>query len=45
MPKNYPYVDIDGNKYWDGGILSNTPIREVLSEHSKLWVERLGNRF
>jgi NTE family protein len=41
VPKNYPYVDIDGNKYWDGGILSNTPIREVLSEHSKLWVERL----
>ena len=41
VPKNYPYVDIEGNKYWDGGILSNTPIREVLSEHSKLWVERL----
>ncbi|HJS64368.1 MAG TPA: patatin-like phospholipase family protein [Nitrososphaeraceae archaeon] len=42
VPKNYPYVDINGNKYWDGGILSNTPIREVLSEHSKLWVKRLG---
>lgn len=42
IPKNYPYVDIDGIKYWDGGILSNTPIRELLSEHSKLWVERLG---
>jgi NTE family protein len=41
VPKNYPYVDIEGNKYWDGGILSNTPIREVLSEHSKLWVEKL----
>lgn len=42
VPKNYPYVDIDGHKYWDGGILSNTPIREVLSEHSKFWVEKLG---
>lgn len=41
VPKNYPYVDIEGNKYWDGGILSNTPVREVLSEHSKLWVEKL----
>lgn len=42
VPKNYPYVDIDGNKYWDGGILSNTPVREVLSEHSKFWVDRTG---
>jgi NTE family protein len=42
VPKNYPYIEIDGNKYWDGGILSNTPVREVLSEHSKFWTERLG---
>ena len=42
VPKHYAYVDIDGNKYWDGGILSNTPVREVLSEHSKFWVDRLG---
>ncbi len=42
VPKHYPYVNIGGNKYWDGGILSNTPVREVLSEHSKFWVEVLG---
>lgn len=42
VPKNYPYVGINGSKYWDGVILSNRPIRGVLSEHSKLWVERLG---
>jgi predicted acylesterase/phospholipase RssA len=42
VPKHYSYVDIDGNKYWDGGILSNTPVREVLSRHSKFWVDRLG---
>jgi predicted acylesterase/phospholipase RssA len=42
VPIHYPYVDIDGNKYWDGGILSNTPVREVLSEHSKFWVKELG---
>lgn len=41
VPKHYSYVTIDGNKYWDGGILSNTPVREVLSEHSKFWADRL----
>ncbi len=42
VPKHYSYVYIGGNKYWDGGILSNTPVREVLSEHSKFWADRLG---
>jgi len=42
VPKHYSYVNIGGNKYWDGGILSNTPVREVLSEHSKFWADRLG---
>jgi hypothetical protein len=41
VPIHYAYVDIGGKKYWDGGILSNTPIREVLSEHSKFWVKEL----
>jgi NTE family protein len=42
VPKHYAYVDIGGKKYWDGGILNNTPVREVLSEHSKFWVGKLG---
>lgn len=42
VPKHYAYVDIGGKKYWDGGILSNTPVREVLSEDSKFWVGTLG---
>ena len=39
--KHYPYVDIAGNKYWGWGILSNTPVRELMSEHSKFWVRKL----
>ena len=42
VPKNFAYEEIDGDKFWDGGIISNTPIREVLSEHSKFWTEKLG---
>jgi NTE family protein len=42
VPKNFAYEEINGYKYWDGGILSNTPVREVLSEHSKFWTEKLG---
>ena len=37
IPINYPYVYINGNKYWDGGILSNTPLRELISCHNTFW--------
>lgn len=37
IPFNYPYVEINGNKYWDGGILSNTPVRELISSHNSFW--------
>ena len=40
VPINYSYVEIDGQKYWDGGILSNTPVRELLSEHSLYWTQK-----
>ena len=29
IPINYPYMEINEKKYWDGGILSNTPIKRT----------------
>ncbi len=30
LPPGFPSVDIDGEAYWDGGIVSNTPLQYVL---------------
>ena len=30
LPPGFPAVEIDGEYYWDGGLLSNTPLTEVL---------------
>ena len=37
IPINYSYIEINGSKYWDGGILSNTPVRELISSHRTFW--------
>lgn len=33
LPPGFPPVVIDGASYWDGGILSNTPLQYVLDNH------------
>lgn len=40
IPINYQYMEINENKYWDGGILSNTPVRELISNHTTFWTKR-----
>lgn len=32
LPPGFPPVEIDGEFYWDGGLVSNTPLRYVLDE-------------
>jgi NTE family protein len=32
LPPAFPSVEIDGHHYWDGGILSNTPLDVVLDD-------------
>lgn len=33
LPPAFPPVQIDGEYYWDGGVVSNTPLMEVLRAH------------
>jgi NTE family protein len=33
----YDYKQIGGRKFWDGGLLSNTPFRELLQAHQEYW--------
>src|SRR5690606_13908319 len=32
LPPAFPPVEIDGEYYWDGGLVSNTPLALVLQE-------------
>jgi NTE family protein len=35
LPPGFPAVHIDGEDYWDGGIVSNTPLQYVLDTHPR----------
>jgi NTE family protein len=37
FPVYFDYEVVDGRKFWDGGILSNTPLRELLQSHRDYW--------
>jgi NTE family protein len=39
FPVYFDYEVIDGRKFWDGGILSNTPLRELLQAHRDYWLK------
>jgi NTE family protein len=54
MPDLYRYATLDDESlkhderekmrtYWDGGVSSNTPLRELISQHKKYWVEYIGH--
>jgi NTE family protein len=30
LPPGFPAVEIDGEHYWDGGLVSNTPLEYML---------------
>jgi NTE family protein len=37
IPITYDYQEISGRKFWDGGVLSNTPLRELVGKHKDFW--------
>jgi NTE family protein len=36
LPPGFPAVEIEGEHYWDGGLVSNTPLRWVVDSHPQL---------
>jgi NTE family protein len=42
-PEFYDYEEISGRKFWDGGMLSNTPIRELIQSHKDFWEYKIGS--
>lgn len=43
IPEFYVYEDVDGRKFWDGGLLSNTPIKELFNAHKSFWERKIGS--
>jgi NTE family protein len=35
LPPGFPPIEIDGEHYWDGGLVSNTPLQYVLDQPGK----------
>jgi hypothetical protein len=43
LPEFYDYKEIGGRKFWDGGLLSNTPFRELLQAHQEYWMSVMSH--
>jgi len=35
LPPGFPAIEIDGEYYWDGGLVSNTPLLQVLNDRPR----------
>jgi NTE family protein len=38
LPEFYDPKEIGGRMFWDGGLLSNTPLRDLIQSHREYWV-------
>ena len=41
IPLTYDYQEIGGRKFWDCGLLSNTPLRELIGRHKSFWEDEI----
>lgn len=44
LPQLYFTQMIDGRKFWDGGLLSNTPFRELLESYQEYWIDKVSKK-
>ena len=44
LPPGFPPVEIDGEHYWDGGLVSNTPLQYVLDQPGQPAAARVPGR-
>jgi len=44
VPEAYAYEDVEQRKFWDGGLLSNTPIKELVYAHQRFWEKKIGSQ-
>lgn len=42
IPIFYKFREIEGRQFCDGGILSNTPFKELLKSHQDYWTTKVG---
>ena len=44
LPPGFPAVEIDGEHYWDGGLVSNTPLQWVIESDARAGHARVSGR-
>ena len=44
LPEVYAYEEVDGRMFCDGGLISNTPIKELVNAHKRFWEKRIGSK-
>ena len=44
LPPGFPAVEIDGEHYWDGGLVSNTPLQWVIESGPRRRIRSLSGR-